>query len=637
MRYFSNVIRFGLPYLRRYWLRLVFGILLGIVFGLSNAGILGFSKALLNRVFPEEPAAEIAAAPNPGNPPREGLLQWAHEKGESLKATLGEKVDPWLPAAGRPLDALQITGILIIFPFLFAFRGYIGYLSSYCMGWVSERVVNDLRHDVFRKLSSLSLNFFNRSRVGDLLTHVHGDTTALQKTLNVGVGDLVKEPITILSTFVLLLWIDWQLTLFVFIFMPLCLIPMAVLGRKARRASKGNTQTSISQYNLLVEFVSSIRVVKAYNMEQEQTHRFSKYSRNLVHHAMKGLQAKELINPLIETIGALGLGILLLYILKAGKSGADLAIFIGAVATVYTPIKRLGNLHVLFQQTSVGVDRLLKILSEQPSVREPSSPKSFSTFQREIRFENVSFSYGDAQVLTNFSLAIPRGMKLGVAGESGSGKSTLINLLFRFYDPTSGSITVDGLDIREISATALRAQLALVSQEVVLFDASVAENIACGRPGATQAEVEAAAKAAFAHDFISATPQGYQTRVGERGVMLSGGQRQRISIARAFLRQAPILALDEATAALDAEAEAEVQAAIDLLARERTVLCVAHRLATLSNMDEIIFVSKGTIIERGSFEELLRKNGAFASMARRQGLALGTHLGHGVKTPELVR
>lgn len=635
MGYLSNVIRFGWPFLRRYWVRLVLGIVLGIVFGLSNAGILGFSKALLNRIFPEENTQETfvqsGATQSAG-----GLRQWARETGDSLKERLGQKIDPWLPAAGREVDALQITGVLIIFPLLFAFRGYIGYLSSYFMGWVSERVVNDLRHEVFRKLSSLSLDFFNRSRVGDLLTHVHGDTHALQRTLNLGVSDLVKEPITILSTFVLLLWIDWQLTIFVFVFLPLCLVPMIVLGRKARRASKGNVKTSVSQHNLLVEFVSSIRVVKAYNMEQEQTARFSRLSRNLVHHAMKGIQAKQLINPLIETIGALGLGILIIYILKTGKSGADLAIFIAAVATVYTPIKKLGNLHILFQQTSVGVDRLLKILSEQPSVREPAAPKALRGFEREIRFEKVTFSYGDADVLTSFNLVVPRGMKLGVAGESGSGKSTLINLLFRFYDPTSGRVTIDGVDIREVTTEDLRTQLALVSQEVVLFDASIAENIACGRPGATEVEVEAAAKSAFAHDFITAMPRGYGTRVGERGVMLSGGQRQRISIARAFLRQAPILALDEATAALDAQAEAEVQTAIDRLARERTVLCVAHRLATLTRMDEIIFVSKGVIEARGTFEELLRQNGAFASMARRQGLTLDAHRADSLKRHELV-
>ena len=303
MRYLAHVIRFGWPYLRRYRVRLMLGILLGLIFGISNAGILGVTKMLLNRIFPEEPALQAGVTVDA--PPGEGIRGWAYEQGQALKETVLPRIDPWLPADGRELDALQVTGILVLFPLLFAFRGYLGYLSSYCMGWVSERVINDLRLDVFKKLSSLSLNFFNRSRVGDLLTHVHGDTQSLQRTLNLGVGDLVREPITIVATFVAMLWIDWQLTLFVFVFLPLCLVPMIVLGKKARKASKGNVKTSVVHYNLLVEFVSSIRLVKAYNLEEEQTTRFGRLSRDLVHHAMKAIQARQLINPLIETIGAL--------------------------------------------------------------------------------------------------------------------------------------------------------------------------------------------------------------------------------------------------------------------------------------------------------------------------------------------
>ncbi|HMO66121.1 MAG TPA: ATP-binding cassette domain-containing protein, partial [Verrucomicrobiota bacterium] len=242
-------------------------------------------------------------------------------------------------------------------------------------------------------------------------------------------------------------------------------------------------------------------------------------------------------------------------------------------------------------------------------------------FRDAVRFEHVGFRYDAEPVLVDFTLTIRRGEKLGLAGESGSGKSTLLNLLLRFYDPTAGRVTLDGTDVREFAAAELRGQMALVSQEIVLFDQTVAENIACGRPGATRAEVEAAARAAVAHDFITALPQGYDTPIGERGVTLSGGQRQRLAIARAFVRDAPILVLDEATAALDSQAEREVQAAIERLEEGRTVICVAHRLSTLANLDRILVLGRGRIVEEGTFAELLRAGGVFTAMARMQGIA----------------
>jgi len=266
----------------------------------------------------------------------------------------------------------------------------------------------------------------------------------------------------------------------------------------------------------------------------------------------------------------------------------------------------------------------MHILHQQPSVKDPVEPKPLRGFQRGIALENVSFSYGHEPVLKNLTLELPRGKKLGVAGESGSGKSTLVNLLFRFFDPTAGTIRIDGLDLREVACADLRTLMALVSQDVVLFDMTVAENIALGKSGATRAEIEAAAKAAFAHEFIAAMPQGYDTRVGERGVTLSGGQRQRLCLARAFVRNAPILVLDEATASLDSKAEAEVQAAIDRLAERRTVIAVAHRLSTLAAMDRIVVLAEGRLVESGGFDELLRRGGVFADMAARQGIFAGS-------------
>jgi len=285
-----------------------------------------------------------------------------------------------------------------------------------------------------------------------------------------------------------------------------------------------------------------------------------------------------------------------------------------------SPIKRLAQMHVDLISATVSCERLEKFFALQPSVQEPPAPAPLSPLGRELVLQKVYLDYGHDHVLRGIDLRIPTGHKLGLAGPSGSGKSSLINLLPRFYDPTAGRILWDGRDLRSFSTRDLRSHIALVSQDVVLFDTSVAENIALGKSSPTRAEIEEAAKLAFAHEFIVDLPRGYETRVGERGVMLSGGQKARISLARAFLRNAPILILDEATAALDAEAEKEVQKAIDRLEEGRTVVCIAHRLSTLANMDEIVVLQDGKILERGSFQELLERNGLFARMANQQGL-----------------
>lgn len=621
MDHFRAILRFGYPYLQRYRHRMLLGILLGFLYGLSNGVAIWGARMIFERMAPPPTTPitqSLASSPTTPSPTGQfsSVRQWALNTEQAARQTL----DPWLPLAGRKPTWREALGLVLLLPLLMAFRGFTGYFSNYFLSWVSERTVSDLRIEVMNRLGTLSLDYFARARSGDLITRVNADTTVLQSALGSRISDLVKEPVTILSIFVPLVILNPELTLFVAVFLPLCALPIGRLGRKAREAGRRVALAATAQAGLLVEFLAGIRVVKAFGLENQQEERFRKHSWELFGQGMKAMRARELVNPIIELISAFALSALVLYIAFTGLQFTDLLTFLIATATIYTPIKRISQVQVVFAQASIAAERIGQVLAERPTVQDPPSPKTLPPFEHTLVFDHVGFGYDERNVLTDFSLTIPRGQKLGVAGESGSGKSTLVNLLFRFYDPRAGRITIDGLDLRDLRASDLRSLLALVSQDVVIFDLTVGENIACGRPGATRAEVIAAARAAFAHDFISALPQGYDTPVGERGITLSGGQRQRLSIARAFVRNAPILVLDEATAALDSQSEREVQAALERLEQNRTVLCVAHRLSTLLDMDRVITLSAGRIVESGPPRQLLRAGGPFSAMASLQGI-----------------
>jgi ABC-type multidrug transport system fused ATPase/permease subunit len=609
LHYIIDILRFGAPYLRRYWLALVAGVCFSIVFGLSNGALVWGTKTILERLSP--PPAKAAPAVAAGDLGNTQLEKITHHV-----------VDPWLPRVGRKIDLRQVVGGLLFLPLLVGLRGLSRYGSAWAMALLSERVVNDLRCDVLTKLQSLSMDYFNRSTMGDLLMRVNGDTAALNQCLSIGFTDSVKEPFTMIGILIALCAIDWKLTFAAMVLTPLCLIPISTLGARARSAAAAGTRARISQSSLLVEMLSGIRVVKALNLETEQTQRFRGFSKELVRSSIKSVKAREQINPIIETFSMLGLGLLIIYVFFSHRTTPEMVAFLSGMILFFVPVKKLASLHILLQESKIGVERLAQILREQPSVKEKSDARPVSGFSSAIRFRGVTFAYETQTVLEDIDLEIRRGTKIGIAGENGSGKSTLVNLLLRFYDPTAGAVEIDGIDLRDVRVSDLRNLIGLVSQEVVIFDQSIAGNIGCAKPGTTRAEIEVAARAAGCHDFIMQLPQGYETRVGERGVRLSGGQRQRISIARAFIRDAPIIILDEATASLDARAEADIQAAIDRLEEHRTVICVAHRLSTLASMDRIVVLSAGRIIEEGTYRKLLFSDGPFARMARQQGLTL---------------
>jgi len=612
-----DILKFGWPYLRKYRHRLAVAIVLGICFGLFNASFVWGTKTLFERLGGDKspPVAEKTATGSIGDV-QKFLLH--------TKETADEVVDYWLPPFDKETNSIdnfrRMVGAILFLPMLVMLRGATGYATGYLMGWVSENAIKDLKLDIHRKLQTLSLGYFQHREMGGQTMLFNTGVGAVWRCLYCGFSDLVKEPFALLSIIVALLILDWKLTIVGLVFLPLTIGPVIILGRKIRKQSEIAYEKGEDQDSLIVEVYSNIRLIKAYCLERLQQKRFEKLYQQLARAGIKRWQAKEIVNPAVEFLAMIGFGVLLAYIFWEGRSIPQLIGFMTGMIMLYQPVKKLAGINTYFQEAVVGANMVRDAMKEEPAVKEDSAALELKEFSEEIKFEGLEFSYEKKAVLQNFDFKISKGMKMGVVGESGAGKSTLVSLLLRFYDPTKGRIAIDGTDIRDVSFESLRKQMALVSQEVVIFDQTVSENIACGKLNATREELIDAAKAANAHEFIEGLPEGYDTRLGEQGTRLSGGQRQRIAIARAFVRQAPILVLDEATASLDSKAEAEVQAAIDRLEQGRTVLCVAHRLSTLQKMDKIIVLEQGRVVESGSFEELLGAGGIFSEMAAKQGL-----------------
>ncbi len=521
------------------------------------------------------------------------------------------------------LTGWELAAVAGILPAVMLARGLSDFLSNYLMNWVGLRIVVDLRTRLFEHLQSLSLDFYTEARAGDLISRVTNDVSLIQRSIAGAIEDLVKQPFTLAAVVCYLLYIDWALTLGALLLFPVCLVPILVYGRKIRIASQTTQKLQASLLSVLQEAIAGARVVKAFGAEARETEDFRQFTARVFGQQMRVIRAQAILAPIIEFMAALGITAVFVYAFRARLAGSQLVTMALGFWLLYNPFKKLSRVYTTLQESLSGAERIFQILDTAPTVVEAPAARVLSHFQKSIRFESVSFHYQHANnepqrgVLRGIDLEIPAGSLVAIVGASGSGKTTLLNLIPRFYDATGGAVRVDGVNVREVTLRSLRDQIGLVTQDTFLFNDTVAANIAYGLPAATTEQIMSAARRAHAQDFIRQMPQQFETVIGESGVKLSGGQRQRLAIARAILRNPPIVLLDEATSALDTESERAVQAALDDLmwgagrAKQHTMVVIALRLSTVQHADTIVVLENGRIAERGTHDELLAGGQAY--------------------------
>ena len=524
----------------------------------------------------------------------------------------------------------MLNWIVVSIIVVFIIRGIAFYGQSYLMNYVGQRVIIDIRKAVFEKLQRLSLSFYDKNKTGTIMSYVTNDVNALQAAMVENVVEMVTESVILIASIVMMIYLDWRLFLVTFSTFPVVLLFIDQFGKRIRKSGSRIQEATADITSVLQETVSSARVIKSFVREEYEINRFDQENIKNFRANMKYAQLSATLTPTIEFVAAVGVTIILWYggnsVIEGTITAGSLVAFLTYAVNISNPIKRLSRVIGNIQKALAAAQRVFDVLDLPETIHNAPDAKALPMVKGNVRFNNVSFSYNPGeQVLNNVSFDVKPGEMIAFVGPSGAGKSTVASLLPRFYDVTDGSITIDGEDIRRVTLQSLREQVGIVPQETVLFNGSVYDNILYGRLNATKEEVEAAAKAANAHNFITELPQGYQTMLGDRGVNISGGQRQRISIARAILKNPQILILDEATSALDTESERVVQEALDRLMVGRTSFVIAHRLSTIKNADKIMVLEKGCLVEQGTHDELMAQNGLYAHLYTIQYRSKETH------------
>jgi subfamily B ATP-binding cassette protein MsbA len=591
-------------YVHPYKWRFVVGLASGFVFGLINSLFPVVVAKVTSVIF-------HGAAPNP--------------------MTVREHRDIF--NAGPKINSIVL--ICLAIPLVMAARSLFSYINAYYMNWVSNKVVTDIRTELFSKIARHSMDFFNKMQSGFLISRITNDTRGMQAALSTVSSDLFKQPVTIVGGILVLLYMDWKFTVVTLTLFPICMLPIRIYGRRARKAVQYEQEEMGQMVVTMQETFAGIRVIKSFAREEHKEKSFLRSNQIQFSNAMKMIKSTEAIGPLVETVAAIGVGLALLYVYATNLSAGLFFGLISGIFILYDPIKTLSKIHIVMQRSVSATTEIFRILDSQPTVQDAPNAIELPESKGRLEFEHVTFRYatGSSDAINDINLRIESGKSYALVGASGAGKSTILSLILRLYDPTSGTIKIDGRDLRTLTQKSLREQIGLVTQDTFLFHDTILSNIQFGRLDATKEEIYAAAQTAFAHDFIMMQPQGYKSVVGDKGCLLSGGQQQRLAIARALLKNAPILLLDEATSALDSESEKQIQRALERLAAGRTVIAIAHRLSTILSADQIIVMDKGLIKEIGTHAELLKKSGYYR---RLYDLQFHRHSGETVPESEVL-
>lgn len=601
----KRFIPYLLPYKRQAFLNVFFNILYSLFSALSFVALIPMLDVLFGKAQP------ITEAPvYSGN-----LL----ELGSYGKAYLNYKVGNL--AGENTIWALAIVIALVLS--LFLLKNLFSYLASFFITYLRNGVLKDLRNNLYKKIVNQPIAFFSDQRKGDIMSRMIGDVNEVQNSMLSALESFIREPLTIIFSILVMLGISVKLTLFTFIFIPIAAAVISKIGKSLKKNSIAVQQEQGRFLSLIEETIGGLRVIKAFNAESIFSKRFADSSQTFNRLSNKVMNRQNLGSPMSEFLGILMIAVLLwfggsLVLVDKTLEGTQFIAFMGLAYNILTPAKAISKASYDMRRGNAAAERILEILDYENPIKERENPVVIKDFTTAITLNNVTFAYADLPVLTNFSLEVPKGKTVALVGQSGSGKSTIANLITRFYDVNEGAILIDGVDVKDMQTASLRKLIGVVSQDSILFNDTIKNNLLIGKPDATDEELTTAAKIANAYEFINDLPEGFDTNIGDAGSKLSGGQKQRLSIARAVLKNPPIMVLDEATSALDTESERLVQNALENMMKHRTSIVIAHRLSTIQNADLIVVMQKGRIVEQGTHSELIQKNGMYKRLVEMQ-------------------
>jgi len=604
MEYFKKILRFAKPYRRYGFLNIFFNILYALFSALSFAALI----PMLDVLFKPEEKIEV-------EPVYEGLGQ--------LKDYLQDYINFRVNAYSGDDEMKGLVLVIGLVLILFLLKNFFNYLAMYFITFLRNGVLKDIRNKMYAKIVDLPISYYSEKRKGDVIARITSDVLEIQHSFLSILELIVREPLTILFTIIIMFGISTKLTLFVFIFIPIAGMIISRIGKSLKKKSDRVQREQGEFLSIVEETLGGLRVIKAFNSESRFYKTFTTSTSRFFHFSNKLLNRQNLASPTGEFLGILVIGVLLWFggkmvLIDKTLDASSFIAYMGLAYNILTPAKAISKASFGVKKGNAAAERVLEILETENPIVERQEAVVKPTFDKGIDIKDVSFKYEDEYVLKNFNLKVPKGQTVALVGQSGSGKSTIANLMTRFYDVNDGEIKIDGIDIRDFSKKSLRNLMGLVTQDSILFNDTVKNNIGLGKENATDEEIIEAAKIANAHDFISELPHGYDTNIGDSGNKLSGGQKQRLSIARAVLKNPPIMILDEATSALDTESERLVQDALEKMMQNRTSIVIAHRLSTIQNANTIVVLQKGEIVEQGSHTQLMEKDGVYKKLVTMQ-------------------